>query len=842
MSRTIPPPIPKHSSRSGCRGCLFPFGGFFRWYFGLYRNSTLLRKVWVATVSFILFVSLYSAAVMFNFLWLFGKSPSLDDIMHPKTAEASEIYSADGKLLGKMFSENRSIVPYDSISPVFFNALIATEDARFYKHFGIDPLGVGGAVKDAIQGRARGASTLTQQLVKNMFRTRSKYSTGLLGYIPGVRMLVMKSKEMILAVGIEMFYTKEEILTMYANTVDFGHNSFGVKTAARTFFNTTPSHLSTEEAAVLVGLLKATSTYSPLNHPEASAERRNVVFQCMVEQGTLSEAEAATLSRQPIHLSVSRENAVEGRAQYFRQAVADFITRNVPDVDPYSDGLKIYTTLDSRMQQYAEQAVLKHMRQVQASFNEHWRGQGDPWRDEHGRVVPGFLEKQVKNTDAYRQLAARFPDQPDSIRHYLNRPHQVRLFDYSDKPRIATMSTMDSLSYMLRFMHCGFIAMEPETGQIKAWVGDVDYKTWNYDKVTAQRQPGSTFKLFVYTTAMKQGRLPNDRVEDSPISVPLGGGRKWEPHNASGKFSNQLLPLHTAFARSVNTVAVKLALQCGIGNVAQTAHDMGIRSELTETPALSLGASDVNLLEMAAAYCCVANGGSRVEPMFVTRILNAEGEVVFEAAPRLTRVLPEAAADNMRRLLMAGAHELGGTSTRLAQYIGATGEQMDYGGKTGTTNNHSDAWFVGVTPQLVGACWVGGEFRSIHFRTGAMGQGSRLALPVFGEFIRQVLANGALRPRYVQRFTWQGGRLPRTYNDSTLYEGDDRYRPDSTRPNNFYGDEYEDDTQDDSTANSHYTPPIEPSVKPSKDERNTTQRRDTRTHQHDSRNADELFE
>ncbi|MBR1838929.1 MAG: transglycosylase domain-containing protein [Bacteroidaceae bacterium] len=823
------------------------FYKFLRWYFGLYRNATLFRKIWLAFISVVLFIVLYSAAVMYNFLWLFGKSPTLDNIMHPKTPEASEIYSADGVLLGKMYNENRSIVPYDSIAPVFFEALIATEDARFYKHYGIDPLGIGGAIKDAISGRARGASTLTQQLVKNMFRTRSSYSTGLLGYIPGVRMLVMKSKEMILAVGIEMFYTKEEILTMYANTVDFGHNSFGIKTAARTFFNTSPARLKTEEAAVLVGLLKATSTYSPLNHPEASQQRRNVVYQCMVEQGSLSAEEANQLATQPIRLRVTRDNDVEGQAQYFRQAVADFIMHNVPEVDPYSDGLKIYTTLDSRMQRYAEQAVRGHMRGVQASFNEHWRGQGDPWRDERGRVVPGFLEKQVKNTDTYRRLAALYPNQPDSVRKYLNRPHTVRLFDYSGTPHVATMSTMDSLRYMLKFLHCGFIAMEPETGQIKAWVGDVDYKTWNYDKVTAQRQPGSTFKLFVYTTAMKQGRLPDDRVEDSPVSIPLPGGKKWEPHNANGRFSGERLPLHTAFARSVNSVAVKLAIGCGINNVVQTAHDMGIKSELTATPALALGASDVNLLEMACAYSCVANGGDRIEPVFVTRILNAEGEVLYEARTQRTRVLPEAAADNMRRLLMAGAHEQGGTSTRLGGYLGGYGDNMDYGGKTGTTNNHSDAWFVGVTPGLVGACWVGGEFRSIHFRTGALGQGSRLALPVFGEFIKRVMGDGRLRSRYQRRFTWQGGSLPRTYDDSTLLGLDDRYLRDTLNDDDFYGDEYSESYDSTGTSVTHSSASYSSSHASSGDDNRSASQtnkppREGNTHRQESRNVESLFE
>lgn len=302
-----------------------------------------------------------------------------------------------------------------------------------------------------------------------------------------------------------------------------------------------------------------------------------------------------------------------------------------------------------------------------------------------------------------------------------------------------------------------------------------------------------------------------------------------------------MLPLHTAFARSVNTVAVKLAMQCGISNVVQTAHDMGIKSELQATPALSLGASDVNLLEMAAGYCCVANGGSRVEPMFVTRILNSEGEVLYEAQPKLTRVLPEAAADNMRRLLMAGAHEPGGTSTRLSQYIGSYGEQMDYGGKTGTTNNHSDAWFVGVTPQLVGACWVGGEFRSIHFRTGAMGQGSRLALPVFGEFIKRVLGDGRLRGRYVQRFVWQGGRVARSYNDSTLYGGDDRYRRDSLSDDEFFGDEYEGDDAD-TLGRSAYVPPSSSSTRPSRDETGNNPHREVRTHEEERRRVDDLFE
>lgn len=739
------------------------------WYKGQYAGRPWWYKTLTAVWSFFAFVLFYMVAVYFNFFWLFGKSPSIQDIIHPKTVAASEIYSADGKLLGKFFNENRSPVPYDSISPAFFQALVSTEDERFYQHHGVDVQGLFAAAKDATRGRARGASTITQQLVKNMFRVRTQYSAGLLGKIPGVRILIMKSKEMIIATLLEFRCSKEEILEKYANTVDFGANAYGIKTAAKTYFNTTPKDLKPEEAAVLVGLLKATSYYNPKINPENAFKRRNTVLNNMYTHrkmlrekfGEVFVSDQATLARlqdKPIKLNFSVENAYDGKALYFRDAVKDYIDSLDIDVDVYSDGLKIYTTLDTRMQDAAERAVREQMKRVQQNFDRHWRGLGDPWRDEKGNVIPGFIEDKVRKTDAYKMLQARFPNSPDSVNYYLHKPHKVKLFSY-DGEREEIMSTIDSLRYMVKFMHAGLVAMEPETGYVRAYVGDIDFKAWKYDKVKSMRQPGSTFKLFVYSTAMKQGMTPADTRKDEYIRMEVYDPKKkentiWQPHNANGHFTNAEIPLRAAFAQSINTVAVKLGQDCGIGNVAQTAHDMGIKSPLDETPSLALGSSDVNLFELVNAYGTVANGGVHVEPVLVTKIVNAEGEVVFEAKHKESRALPQTAAFYMQQLLKAGVTDGGGTSQTLgaAMYLGIYGNHLDMGGKTGTSNNHSDAWFVGVTPSLVAGAWVGGEYRSIHFRTGALGQGSRTALPIVAQFLRSVMDNPSLRGKYCHKY------------------------------------------------------------------------------------------
>lgn len=725
------------------------------WYKGLYHGRAWYVKTGVACLSLFIAFFLYLGAVDINFLWLFGKSPGyFSGIMHPQTSEASEIYSADGKLIGKYFNENRTPVKYEDVNPAFFHALVDTEDERFYKHFGIDPIGIFGAMKDAVLHHdGRGASTITQQLAKNMFRVRSQYSTGLLGKIPGLKILIIKSKEWIIATKLETVYSKKDIITMYANTVDFGANSYGIKTAAKTYFNTTPRDLTTEQAAVLVGMLKATTYYNPRSNPKNSLSRRNTVLNNMVKHGDLSRTACDSLSQLPIKLDFKVEENYDGQAKYFREAVANYLKDwcEQEGYDLYSSGLKIYTTIDTRMQKYAEEAAIKQMKKVQQNFKAHW-GNNDPWIDEKGKVIPGFIEGIAQRQPEYKALMARFPNQPDSITYYLNKPHKVKLFDYEKGTIEKEMSTMDSIRYMVHFMHCAMVAMEPQSGAVKAWVGDIDFNSWKYDKVTAMRQPGSTFKLFVYTEAMNQGLTPCDKRRDEYISMQVYDKNKhenvtWTPSNANGSFSGDSMPLKSAFAKSVNSIAVRLGQEMGIKRIITTAQAMGIHSPLDDQPSLALGSSDVNLLEMVNAYCVVADNGKHHDPVLVTRIVDHEGNEVYVGPKTDEQVIPYKSAFFMQKLLMSGTHDAGGTSVSFssADYAGSFFRDTDFGGKTGTSNNHSDAWFIAVSPKLVVGAWVGGEYRSIHFRTGALGQGSKTALPICGYFIRSVFSDPAFQ-------------------------------------------------------------------------------------------------
>ena len=719
--------------------------GFWPWYKNLYQGRTWYTKTGIALLSGLIALIIYLGAVDLNFLWLFGKSPGFAQIKNPNTSSASEIYSADGKLIGKYFNENRTPVKYEEVNPQFWKALIDTEDERFYRHIGIDFQGLFGAAKDAIVGNeARGASTITQQLAKNMFRVRTQYSTGLLGKIPGIKILIMKSKEWIIALKLEMLYDKNEILTMYANTVDFGSNSYGVKTASKTYFNTSPANLTTEQGAVLVGMLKATTHYNPIANPKNSFRRRNVVLQNMVTKGDLSKKQYDSLSVIPIKLSYSVESNYDGQALYFREAVANYLKDWCEEngYDLYSSGLKIYTTIDTRMQKYAEEAARKQMKQIQRNFNNHW-GKNEPWIDENGKVIPGFIEQIAQRQPVYKYLAVKYQNNPDSITYYLNKPHKVKLFDYDEGTIEKEMSTMDSIRYMVRFMHCSMVAMEPQTGAVKAWVGDINFNSWKYDKVTAMRQPGSTFKLFVYTEAMNQGLTPCDKRRDEYISMKVYDKKKkeevtWTPENANGRFSGDSIPLKSAFARSINSIAVRLGQEMGIKRIIDTAEKMGIKSPLQDEPSLALGSCDVNLLEMANAYCTVANDGKHHEPVLVTRIVDRDGRQVYIAPNKTEQVIPYKSAFLVQQLLLGGLREPGGTSQSLWGYVGKHND-TEWGGKTGTSNNHSDAWFMCISPKLVVGAWVGGEYRSIHFRTGALGQGSRTALPICGYFLQAVL-------------------------------------------------------------------------------------------------------
>lgn len=764
--------------------CKDAMGKAWRWYKSLYKGRPWYIKTISALMSFIVAFILYLVAVDINFLWLFGKSPDMATIKNPITNQATEIYSADSVMIGKFFSENRTPVEYEDVNPVFWKALVDTEDERFYKHFGIDFQGVFAAIKDfALHNDARGASTITQQLAKNMFRVRTQYSTGLLGKIPGLKILIMKSKEWITAVKIEQLFTKKEILTMYANTVDFGSNAFGIKTACKTYFGNTPAELTTEQAAVLVGMLKATTYYNPRLNPDNSLRRRNTVMNNMVVHGDLTSAQYDSLKNLPITLNYSVESTYDGQATYFREAIANYLRDwcKENEYDLYNSGLKIYTTIDTKMQKYAEEAARKQMKVVQRNFDNHW-GNTNPWQDENHNEIPNFIEDIAKKLPVYKYLSEKYADEPDSISYWLNKPHTVKLFDYDKGTIEKEMSTLDSIRYMERFMHCGFVAMEPNTGYVKAWVGDIDFDTWKYDKVTAMRQPGSTFKLFVYAEAMNQGLTPCDKRRDEYFSMRVYDKFKkkevtWAPTNANGYFTGDSMPLKAAFAQSINSVAVKLGQEVGIDNIVNTAHAMGIKSPLDNTPSLALGSSDVNLLELVNAYSTVVNDGKAHDPVLVTRILDRDGNEIYVAPSEQRQAIPYKSAFLMQQLLLGGLREPGGTSMSLWRYVRAYND-TEFGGKTGTSNNHSDAWFVGVSPKIVVGAWVGGEYRSIHFRTGALGQGSRTALPICGNFLESLLGDPAFK-RYHGKFAKPTDEIEyEMYNCSSYYRK--KENPDSS--------------------------------------------------------------
>ena len=743
-----------------------------------FQKLSLFRKIINLTVtSFVLFL-IYLFVVDINLFWLFGKSPGLSSINNPNQSVATIIYTSDGKILGKYFRENRTPVEYSEISDKLIKTLISTEDERFYKHFGIDIKGVLAAIKDMTKGKSRGASTITQQLVKNMYKTRNQYSTGLFGYIPGLKLVIMKTKEWTTAVKIEIFYSKKDILTMYLNTVDFGSNAYGIHTAAKTFFNTTPAKLNYEQSAALVGLLKATTSYSPITHPKRSMERRNIVLQNLVKQNIITQHECDSLILIPIRLTYNVEQSYDGYALHFRAYLEKYLQnwQADNDYDIFSDGLKIYTTINSRMQKYAEEAVNKQMRIVQRKFWEHWQGQ-NPWQDENHKDIVNFIEDIAKKTKSYASLTIKYKNNPDSVSYYLNLPHRTKVFDYEIGEKEVIMSVMDSIRYMNHFLHSSFVAMEPETGNVKAWVGDINFKFWQYDKVAqSKRQPGSTFKLFVYTAAMMHGMSPCDLMTDKIVTWKYdenGSQKSWTPHNANGYCLNYPISLKNAFAQSINTVAVQIAQKVGIPEIIKYAYLLGIKTRLENQPSTCLGSSDVTLLELVNSFGTVINEGNYHDPVLITRIEDRDGNVIFEPKVSNRQAIPYEDAWLMTELLKGGMTEPGGTSQALWSWD-IFRYNTDFGGKTGTSSNHSDAWFVGVSPKLIGGAWVGGEHRSVHFRTGELGQGSRTALPIFGLFMEKVLKDESLK-QYRAKFPVKP-KVPinRNYGCHTVL------RPDST--------------------------------------------------------------
>lgn len=703
---------------------------------GKYRRSII--RVWLFTAIGLGLFVLYIVAVSYNFFWLFGGMPDLITLENPKSELASELISQDGKSLGKYFFENRTPVEFDQISKNVADALVATEDARFTNHSGIDPRSMLRVAKGIllVSSSSGGGSTLTQQVAKNLFETRSEKYEGLLGKIPFVRTVIAKTKEWILSVTLERKYTKKEIMMMYLNTVSFGNNTFGIKVAAKTYFNREPRDLEVNEAALLVGMLQNPTLYNPLRFPTNATNRRNTVLAQMVKYNYLPEDEFETYKEKSLGLKFTIDGHNTGPAPYFRESMRGYMRawvkryneENGTDLDLYTSGLRIYTTIDSRMQAYQEEAMNEHMRQQQKLFDAHWKGR-NPWADENGKEIPGFIEKAVRSLPYFNVLKREVGE--EEAWKVMRRPYKMKVFSY-DGEKEMTMSPMDSIRYYKRFLHAGMMSMDPRSGEIKAWVGGVNFKYFKYDHVKqGTRQPGSTFKPFVYVAALYKNFLtPCDKIVDAPVEG------QWTPKNSNGKYSEQPLTLRQALGKSVNSVSAAIIQMVKPETVVEYAHNLGITSKLDAVPALCLGVSSVSVYEMVNAYCAFANGGYRTEPMTVLRIEDRYGNVLQEFHQKQNQELNADVAYNMLYLMRGAVEDPGGTAGRLHSYGVTSGNEI--AAKTGTTDNHSDSWFMGMTQNLVSGIWVGGEDMSIHFRTIDLGQGGRAAMPAWGLYMKKV--------------------------------------------------------------------------------------------------------
>ncbi|GAB4113945.1 MAG: transglycosylase domain-containing protein [Thermoflexibacter sp.] len=706
------------------------------------RKRKWIRRGWTCIVGSFLALWLYFKAVEYNFLYLFGEIPSVESLERPKIPAASELYTADGVLLGRYFKENRTPVTYDQLSPYLIEALLATEDIRFHEHTGVDLKALMAVVASVFSGDPRGGSTLTQQTVKNLFQMRGRDSQGLLGKIPVVSGIIIKTKEWITAINLEKHFTKEEIMTMYLNTVEFGNGAFGIYIASKIFFNTTPQRLNVQQAALLVGMLKATTYYNPIRNYKNAFTRRNIVLQQMLKYNYLTQSEYDSLSQLPLKAKLYLENPEEGAGTYFRNVMNSYLEKWCEEngYDLYADGLRIYTTIDSRMQQLAEEAVAEEMKKNQTKFNEQWRGL-EPWTTKRGEPIPNYIENVAKNTSWYKDLEKKYKKTPDSINIYLKTPRKMKVFSW--KGDIDTLlSPLDSIRYCKKFLHAGLMTLDPFSGHIKTWVGGINYKYFKYDHVMqAKRQPGSTFKPILYAAAIdSMGYSPCSKLVDAPIYISYkenGEDKVWAPHNADWIFSYDTMTLRHAMGRSINSVAARLTELIGWTTVAHYARKMGITSKLKEVPSISLGSNDVSLYEMTGAFGTFLNEGVWTEPIFITRIENKNGLVLHRFTPKRYAALKQESAFLMLEMLKGTLQEPGGTSGGLYAFPKLFGGN-DIGGKTGTSSGHADGWYFGVTKDLVTGVWVGGDDRSIHFRSGEVGEGGKTALPIYGRFMEKV--------------------------------------------------------------------------------------------------------
>lgn len=675
-----------------------------------------------------LFLSFF-IAIYFGY---FGRVPTNKEIQLFQNMEASEVYSADNILLYRFDKENRINIPYDSIPKHLVNALIATEDARFFEHSGVDIKSLFRVLVKTIIMRDKssgGGSTITQQLVKNYFPRKSHrfFSTP-----------INKLEEMVAAYKLEQHFTKEQLIEFYFNTVPFGQSAFGLESASQRFFSTTASKLTIEQSAVLVGMLKASYTYNPVKFPEASKKRRNIVLNLMKEAEFISQKEEDSISDLPIITKEKRLVRHVGKAKYFteyvRAEMKKWLEKNKKpsgkNYDLYKDGLKIYTTLNYEMQQYAEKSVAKQLKKLQQEFDYEWRGE-EPWKD-----VPVVLENAIKNSSRYKRLKEKGISEVN-IRANFNTEIPMKIFTWNGDKQV-TMSPLDSIKHYLRHLHAGFIAIEPQTGHIKAYIGGISEQHFQYDHIKTKRQVGSTFKPFVYTAAIEKGVSPCDMYPNILIKYPQY--EDWEPKNSDWIYGGEF-SVWGALANSTNTVTVQLMEKAGLKNIINLATKMGIETKLPEIGSLSLGTAELSLLEMARAYTTFPNYGLPVHEVSIVKIINREGiELPTFPDVKNKNVYSDQTAEIMVQMLEKVITN--GTAASLRYDYGL---YNDLGGKTGTSQSQADGWFFGFTSNLVTGSWVGAENPSIHFRSMDKGQGSHTALPINGDFLRSLNNNPSFK-------------------------------------------------------------------------------------------------
>lgn len=751
-----------------------------------------MRKRFIHILWALLAGGFVSAIVGFFAIWFgwIGYMPDIEDLQNPINRFATQVYSSDGKVIGtwNLNKENRIVIPYKKMSPYLVQALVATEDERFYEHSGIDFRALGRAIiKRGILGQtnAGGGSTITQQLAKQLYSSTAQSAA---------QRMFQKPIEWVIAIKLERYYTKEEIIALYLNYFDFLHNAVGIKTAANTYFNKEPKDLTVCEAATLIGLCKNPSFFNPVRYPERAKERRNVVLSQMVKAGYMDRAEYQNYSSEPLTLNFHRTDHKDGTATYLREFLRQYMMAKRPvrtdypswnnvqfvadsiawDTDPlygwcnknfkkdgspynvYSDGLKVFTTIDSRMQKYAEEAVYQHVaRYLQPAFDKENKPKpSSPYSDKlTPQQIRNILNRSITQSERWRTMKAAGCT-PEEIKEAFRKKIEMTVFTYHGD--IDTlMSPLDSIRYYKGFLRSGFMSMDPKTGAVKAYVGGLDYPHFMYDMVSlGRRQVGSTIKPFLYSLAMENGFTPCDYAPNRQQTY-IVAGRPWTPRNVSHARYGQMVPLKWGLAQSNNWISAYLMSKLNPNQFVQILHDFGIHNpDIHPSLSLCLGPCEVSVSEMVSAYTVFANHGIRTAPMFVSRIEDNEGNTIATFQPRMNEVIGAANAMKMLTMLMGVVDN--GTAGRLRYRYNFQGQ---IGAKTGTTNNNSDGWFIGFTPQLVSGCWVGGEDRDIHFDRGQMGQGATMALPIWAIFMKKVYADRSLGIDSMAKFD-----LPEDYN------------------------------------------------------------------------------